>query len=394
MERAPVSGVNAGVYRCRPDGPETLADVGEDGVSLNCYSMTKSLFSLVLAHDMMNGRPGFDSDMDVSGHLRHLTGGEHSTISIGRPVHFRDLINHTAGINGINMGAPDVLIDLLLRRKDSHSLVSDYLTSASGGSPFNYSPVLGFMLAGMIYELEKRRIDPSYSIAEECKNLFFLGLPGYWEWPACRGAGICKHTWVFSQFQASRKFLRALGHRLLTRHSDVLGFISREKPNGMYVRRARSSLASGGVVEGTQTGNCEVMIDYDYSMGWWILPGRKAMCAIGLGGQYLVLDRANGVIGVRQQTEITANMRTLRVSNEIGRKRRSAIVNSHETFPLLAINLALGNGVDRTIETRLLLEPAQIREYYARVDRAVGTGTDIGQNAKIAEEILDDFTRK
>jgi CubicO group peptidase (beta-lactamase class C family) len=369
--RAPPSGVSAGVYWMDGRGKEVgRLEHGPEVPLTNCYSMTKSLFGLVVAHDVLYD--GFDATFDVSEYLRLFWPGV--CIDADHPVRFCDLLNHRAGLNEIDFSDVSTLFNLLFRHKDSHSFFADYLRCAAGGAAFQYSPVLGYMLAGAIYELVKREKQgpgaPLFSIANRCSELFFpKGMEC--EWRTCAGASICMHTLTFSEFRTDRKSLRLLAQNLMRNHRPLLDFITSQthpRKQGLYVHRARSASASGGLATGG--GGDEVVMNYDYSLGWWILPGCDTLCAIGLGGQYIVLCPTIGVFGVRQQPRIMTKERIDPVAVETIGKRRSFISNTHETYPLLVRRI--DSGIDPDTERRLTLSRKNVVLYFGILDCVSG----------------------
>lgn len=357
---------HAAIYEVLSSGKtRKLAFMGNDSISCNGYSMTKSLVGLLIFHDVLYN--GYDVEIDVTGILRFLS----PKIIISKsPVTLSDLLHHTAGLNPIHFEDPTVLLDLLFRRNDTRAIIEDYLREASGGSHFNYSPVLGYMLAGAVYELDKRRTNRCFSIREECARLFFPEGMSYWEWQTCKGADICNHTYAYSEFKTDGEGMKHIGVNLLVKHRRLLEFIlDWEKPSSMYVRNARSSSASAGNIDSDKGG--EIMLNYDYSGGMWVLQKQRVVVAIGLAGQYLVLSLDQNLVGVRKQTEIFSKSRTTYVGYELTLKKSGMFVNTHESFPLLVHHFKT-KGAERDMERSLLFTAREVVDYQCLLEFAKG----------------------
>lgn len=357
-ERGPPGETHASICKIQENECDDVrASVGKSTRLCNLYSSTKSLVGLTIAHDVYYH--GFDATQDVR---PYLPVRPDVRARLTRPVPLYALLNHTAGISHICFSDPGVVADLLTRRRNTQAVIESYLEELEGpGAPFSYSPVLGYMVAGMVYELIKRREtgDARFSIKRQCSRLFFPAEMDKWEWAECDGVGLCRHTFAFSEFKTTGRGMQQLGRNLLTRHRELLLFILSPKlPAGLYVRHARSSRA-GGAGAGTGGGG-EVAVDYDYSFGWWLLPAAGILTTIGLGGQYIVLDTRQNVVGTRQQATLFNTYRQQWVKDEIRAKRRGFVLSTHETFPLLVRDyFESGGAVDSDLERLLLFAPGE-----------------------------------
>jgi len=340
LRRAPLGSVHAAVYDVILG--RVVAEVGSNRIIRNLYSTTKSLCGLVIAHDVMTN--GYDIHRDVSDIIKLIV--QCSEVS---PITLAHLMHHTGGINEIDFTDPSVILDAIFRKKNTHDILGDYLTKLEPGSPFKYSPILGYMLVGAIYELDKRKTDRSFSLKNRCAELFFTPKMVSWEWRMCDGQDVCNHTFAFSDFCASGQDMLELGRNLMRNHSKLLEFIM--TPGPAYVKNARSSRASGPGL--TDESGMEVCVRHDYSYGWWILSGTKTLMSIGLGGQYIVLDTHQRLIGIRQQGDVFIKERNDEgVRWELFRKKRSAVINSHETYPLLVRDIYF--GIDPNLESSMM----------------------------------------
>lgn len=341
LRRAPLGAVHAAVFDVILG--RVVAEVGSSKRIRNLASTTKSLCGLVIAHDVMTN--GYDIHKDVSEIVNLIV----PCAELESKVTLAHLMHHTGGINEIDFTDPAVILDAIFRKKNTHDILGDYLTCLKPGSPFKYSPILGYMLVGAIYELDKRKTDRSFSIKKRCVELFFTPKMVSWEWRMCDGQDVCNHTFAFSEFSASGEDMLELGRNLMRNHSKLLDFIM--TPGPAYVKHARSSRASGASEE--REVGLEVDVKHDYSYGWWILSNTKTLMSIGLGGQYIVLDTYQRLIGIRQQGDVFLKERNDEgVRMELFRKRRSAVVNSHETYPLLVRDIYF--GIDPNLESSLM----------------------------------------
>lgn len=342
-KRAPAGAVYASVFDCILN--RIIASCGSDSKIRNLYSTTKSLCGLVIAHDVMT--TGYDIHKDVSDIVAFIIPG----CSLVKKITLAHLMHHTGGVNDVNFADPATMFDLMTRKKNTHSILADYVCDVQPDSPFNYSPILGYMLVGAIYELDKRKTDRDFSIRDRCQTLFFTRRMNAWHWRMCDGQDVCNHTFAFSDFEASGEDMLELGINLFRHHRDLLDFIMDSRGKA-YVKHARSSRA-GGTEEGTKTGE-EVFIDYDYSYGWWIIPRTGVLTTIGLGGQYIVIDTFQELIGIRQQGEVFMKERgNGDVRLELFRKKKSFVTNSHETFPIMVCDIYF--GIDPDLETSRMM---------------------------------------
>ncbi len=353
--RAPFNSLYAAVY----DNilHKIVASCGSEDVIRNLYSSTKSICGLVIAHDVMAS--GYDIHKDISDIVQFLAPNVVWTPGPGglTLAHF---MHHTSGINDVDFKDPAVVADLIFRKKNTHSMIEDYVASVAVGAPFNYSPCLGYMLVGAIYELDKRKDDRTFSIAQRCSELFFTKNMNSWHWPTCEGQDICRHTFAFSEFHASGHDMIELGRNLLVNHRPLLEHIL-NTANPSYVRHARSGRAGGS----DTTSGYEVFVDYDYSYGWWILPGTGVLTTIGLGGQYILIDTLQDLVGVRQQGNIFSKERADGgVRLELFQKKKSFVINSHETFPLLVTGIYF--GVDPELEGSRMMHADAIDRLLAK----------------------------
>lgn len=350
-DRGPPNETYASIYT---ETGERLAEMGESVRMCNLYSSTKSLVGLVIAHDTLFDN--FDPMQDISGWLRLIV---RKDVFVPDGVPLMALLNHCSGISRIQLSDPLNALDLITRRKNTQATIGDYLTSINpANAPFFYSPILGYMVAGAVYELIKKEKNRDFTIKKRCQELFFPA--GWregrdWEWTECHGVELCKHTYAFSNFYTTGRGMQQLGQNLLRNHLPLLKFILARKTPGSYVRHARSSRASGG----SDRAGGEVAVDYDYSFGWWLLPAAETLTTIGLGGQYIVLNLQDKVVGVRQQATLLNNVRAPWVIEEIKSKKRGYVLSTHETFPLLVRDYAERRAVDRDLEKLLLFQPGE-----------------------------------
>lgn len=331
----------------------------------NLYSTTKSIFGLVVAHAVMKKQ--FDPSQNISEYVRLLCP---KIVNLPENLPFYDLLSHQSGISEIQFGDISELLSFVVHNKRTHSILGDFVKSISTNQPFRYSPCMGYLLAGAIFELIQRKTDPSYSVAKKCQELFFPpGIQGHWEWSTCGGQAYCNHTIAYSELKMTGGAMLDLGVNLLVKHKDLLEFIFQKKPDRSYVRHARSASASSGDHTAEASLGGEILIDYDYSYGWWIIPGSHIITAIGLGGQYLTIDLTKSLVGVRQQSQIIVGRgRKDCVTAELILKRHGFVINSHETFPLLVRDIF--KGVDPNLERKRLF-PARDVEYYLKIMRDI-----------------------
>lgn len=362
-DRGPPGAVFAAVARV----DQVLCQTGNSGISANLYSSTKSVVGLCIAHAVLY--EGFDVSMDVSEYVRVLCP---RIERVPDGLTLAEILTHRTGISEINFSEPKKVLEFLVHSQDTHGRLADFVSGIYRDRPFYYSPVLGYMLAGAVYELVRRRADERYSILETCRRLFFPAeIEGQWSWPECSGRALSKHTVAFSELHMTGAGMLRFAQNLLARHRPLLEFILKKKTDGSYTRHARSATASSG--SGSDSGKPlaqggEVLIDYDYSLGWWVLPGSGIVTAIGLGGQYVTIDLRQSVVGVRQQRQILSQQRATHVGAEMLMKRHGLILNSHETFPLLVRDIARGKRVDFDLERKRLFSLADVDVYLQAVE--------------------------
>lgn len=388
IQRAPAQSIFASIADIRGN---TLYQAGDANKIANLWSGTKSFFGLCVAHEAMNNQ--FDVCQDVTDMIRVIC--RNAEIKEGERVRFCDLLCHTSGISDLPLKNLSDVIEFLTTRRSTHGRLSYYVKSISTECQFSYSPMLGFMLAGAIFELlmRKKTNDDSFSLRVYCEKLFFpSSIKGQWEWSVCEGLDICNHTMAHAELKMTGWAMKEVCVNLLSNHRKLLEYIITPKQDGSYVRHARSRSASGGDVDETTVGNngkAEILIDYDYSMGWWIIPNDKIITGVGLGGQYLTLDLKQDIVGVRQQSDIISRRRVTSVEYELLFKKTSLILNSHETFPLLVRDI-LKSDVDPNLERKHMFSLDDFDMYWKLCHIVDGKGmfflSDVG--TKILSDAL------
>lgn len=330
------------------------------------WSLTKSIFGLCVVYEIVHH--GFDVLADVSEYIRTLCP---DAVIDADAVSLADIMTHTTGISPVPLASLGDILDFFAARQSTHSKLARYVKYISRARRFQYSPILGFMLAGAIFELQMRKKTGNhrFSLQKRCEELFFpASIKGQWQWSVCDGLELCNHTMAYSELQMTGAAMQRLLCNVAQKHSDLFAFLLTPREDGTYVRHARSVSASGGEQSGTRGGDAEVLIDYDYSLGWWIIPADQIVTGIGLGGQYMTFDTVRGTVGVRQQCNILLRNRTTFVESELLYKKESMLLNSHETFPLLVRDIARTGNVDFQLEWKHMFSPADFQMYWRLAD--------------------------
>jgi len=332
----------AGTYACVYDttNKKTLLEYGNPHIKSDLFSVTKSLTSLVILHDMSNTRSD-ELNMDI-GRLMGVFYFKRNRDANNPPpppgtfkgLTLAMLMNHVAGIDEIPLNASSV-VDLIVGEKNLQNIVGRYLGKYKKNSPFKYSPILGYAIVGCIYELLRNR---GKYIKERFSEVFVRDVwdEFTWDWRTDDGKDICEHTLTFSEVHTTGENMLKLGISLLQNHRDLVEYIlDDEKPYPCYIKDANHAGASSyGRRHGTAMAATKS--HYDYSMGWWILrysSSRRYIIAIGWLGQYLIVGPDDGIVAVRQHA-FGQPVRDLRVRHENSLKTATFIPNHHEHFPI------------------------------------------------------------
>ena len=333
----------AATFACVMRGGRPLLHYGNPKMRCNLYSITKSLTSLVIINDVLNGRlpkgmANIDYDLGELMEVFFCETAPPSPLSKFNGLTLPMLMNHVSGIDDIPLTAKTV-IDLILKEKNTQNIVGRFLTTYSPTASFKYSPVLGYAMVGALYELLQ---GGGPYIKDTCQAIFLRDIwkPNTWHWREDDGEDVCRHSFAFSEVFTTGENMVALGLSLLRDHRPLLEYIVDDtKPYPHYIKHAQSTGAAsyGHHPEGSESAK---KIEYAYSEGWWILrrsAKERYLVAIGWLGQYLMIGVDNDVVAVRQH-ELGKIAADADVREEARKKKNVIIPNYHEFFPAHVIS--------------------------------------------------------
>lgn len=316
------------VYIGRVSGT-TYIRRGEENMSTNVFSITKSFFGLwALVNYILNNFP-IDVPLDtVIERIAHVVGRAMYLLS-HRPV--IEYINHISGIvSGATSKNKDSIAEIIHTRIlggwfDSYDTMErgvwvdetieawEKREASSEAAEFRYSNY-GIQYAGLLIELFYRMLygvnadgSQKFCIRQECVDMLLPFVKHPVVWPTKNDKEARMHTCTFSGLEMTGYEMRQFGEHLYSRFLPFLRFLWGDtlvKPDGSTIKNKFSVFAPDKDVD----PGFSTVHEYFYSWGFW-LPQirrkngklRRFVVCHGMFGNRIGIDIDSGLVFIRKQ---------------------------------------------------------------------------------------------